>query len=66
MRRIPRHDIHALALTAEWQSEGRGRRDIPFPNGVFTFRMKNDFRCKTKPYKKVRLMLASDQNVSPQ
>jgi len=30
MRRISRHDIHGLALTTEWQSDGRGRRGRPW------------------------------------
>jgi BirA family biotin operon repressor/biotin-[acetyl-CoA-carboxylase] ligase len=30
MRRIPRHDVHGLALTTEWQSNGRGRRGRPW------------------------------------
>ncbi|MDR0770507.1 MAG: biotin--[acetyl-CoA-carboxylase] ligase [Burkholderiales bacterium] len=40
MRRIPRHDIHGLALTTEWQSEGRGRRGRPWlglPGGSLMF-----------------------------
>lgn len=40
MRRVPRHDIHALALTAEWQSDGRGRRSRPWlglPGGSLMF-----------------------------
>ncbi len=40
MRRIPRHDIHALALTTEWQSDGRGRRGRPWlglPGGSLMF-----------------------------
>jgi BirA family biotin operon repressor/biotin-[acetyl-CoA-carboxylase] ligase len=40
MRRIPRHDIHALALATEWQSDGRGRRGRPWlglPGGSLMF-----------------------------
>jgi BirA family biotin operon repressor/biotin-[acetyl-CoA-carboxylase] ligase len=34
MRRTPRRDVHGMALAAEWQTAGRGRRGRPW-TGVF-------------------------------